>query len=69
MTKVTKLTRNVAYLMLLHLHWLAIKPFFKDYIMKAMDEINFERVASEFINLNDGRKRYFGSYSNFVDSS
>jgi len=36
---------------------------------KAMDEINFERVASEFINLNDGRKRYFGSYSNFVDSS
>jgi hypothetical protein len=55
--------------MLLHLHWLAIKPFFKDYIMKAMDEINFERVASEFINLNDGRKRYFGSYSNFVDSS
>lgn len=36
---------------------------------KAMDEINFERVASEFINLNDRRKRYFGSYSNFVDSS
>ena len=26
----------------------------------AMDEINFERVASEFINLNDERKYYFG---------
>lgn len=26
----------------------------------AMDQINFEWVASEFINLNEGRKRYFG---------
>jgi len=26
----------------------------------AMDQINFEKVASDFINLNDERKRYFG---------
>ena len=27
---------------------------------KAMDEINFERAASEFLQHTDGRKHYFG---------
>ena len=30
---------------------------------KAMDEINFERVASEFMQHTDGRKHYFGVWT------
>jgi len=33
---------------------------FSDIHKKAMDEINFERVACEFMQHTDGRKHYFG---------